>query len=308
MSLDQPTRDRIDTLIRQNDVMLFMKGNRGAPQCGFSATVVGLLDRLIADYETCDVLSDPSIREGIKAFSSWPTIPQLYVGGEFLGGCDIIQDLFASGELHEKLGVSAPATAAPSITVSEKALAELRSLAEQRPGQTLHLTVDARLQSGLYFGPEEPGDLSVALEGLTLAVDPLSASRADGVTIDVVETDRGVGFAIDNPNAPKAVNQLTVRELKELIDRGDPFVFLDVRTPEERETARIPGARLLDEAVAAEIDALPRDTKLVFHCHHGGRSQAAAEHFSARGFGNVHNVVGGIDAWSVEIDPSVPRY
>ena len=81
-----------------------------------------------------------------------------------------------------------------------------------------------------------------------------------------------------------------------------------MRTPEERATASIHGTRLLDQATAAEIERLPKDTMLVFHCHHGGRSQAAAEHFRGRGFTNVHNMAGGIDAWSREVDPSVPRY
>ena len=81
-----------------------------------------------------------------------------------------------------------------------------------------------------------------------------------------------------------------------------------MRTPEEREIATIDGARLLDQATAAEIERLPKDTMLVLHCHHGGRSQAAAEHFRSLGFTNVHNLVGGIDAWSKDVDPSVPRY
>jgi monothiol glutaredoxin len=86
-----------------------------------------------------------------------------------------------------------------------------------------------------------------------------------------------------------------------------PALF-DVRTPEERAIAHIEGARLLDQEVAKEIEKLPKDSLLVFHCHHGGRSQAAAEHFRDHGFTNVHNLAGGIDAWSVEVDPSVPRY
>ena len=82
-----------------------------------------------------------------------------------------------------------------------------------------------------------------------------------------------------------------------------------MRTPEERATASIPGTRLLDQnAAAGEIEQLPKDTMLVFHCHHGGRSQAAAEHFRGRGFTNVNNMAGGIDAWSREVDGSVPRY
>jgi monothiol glutaredoxin len=107
MSLDPATRARIESLIASNDVVLFMKGSRSAPQCGFSATVVQILDSLVPDYETVDVLSDWSLREGIKEYSSWPTIPQLYVRGEFLGGCDIVREMYASGELSDKLGAPA---------------------------------------------------------------------------------------------------------------------------------------------------------------------------------------------------------
>ncbi len=100
MSLSPELRDRITELVQSNLVLLFMKGNRQQPQCGFSARVVGMLDGLTSDYETFDVLSDPEVRDGIKEFSNWPTIPQLYVNGEFMGGCDIVQELFTSGELH----------------------------------------------------------------------------------------------------------------------------------------------------------------------------------------------------------------
>ena len=85
-------------------------------------------------------------------------------------------------------------------------------------------------------------------------------------------------------------------------------LLLDVRTAEERATAQIPGTTLVDPQVAAGIEKLPKDAMLVFHCHHGGRSQQAAEHFRALGFSNVYNVAGGIDAWSQQVDSSVPRY
>jgi monothiol glutaredoxin len=107
MNLDPETRQRIDELVKKNRVLLFMKGERDYPQCGFSATVVQILDSLIPDYRTVDVLRDPDIRDGIKAYSQWPTIPQLYIDGEFQGGCDIVREMYASGELQEKLGVSA---------------------------------------------------------------------------------------------------------------------------------------------------------------------------------------------------------
>ncbi len=103
MSLSDETRSRIASTIGSDRVVLFMKGNRSVPQCGFSATLVQILDSLVPEYATVDVLADPEIREGIKEYSSWPTVPQLYVGGEFVGGCDIVRELFASGELEKLL-------------------------------------------------------------------------------------------------------------------------------------------------------------------------------------------------------------
>jgi monothiol glutaredoxin len=92
--------DRIKSDIDANDIVLFMKGTPGMPQCGFSATVVQILDHVGAKYKGVNVLADAEIRQGIKDFSNWPTIPQLYVKGEFVGGCDIIREMFESGELR----------------------------------------------------------------------------------------------------------------------------------------------------------------------------------------------------------------
>jgi monothiol glutaredoxin len=100
MALDAKTRARIEDTIGSDRVVLFMKGTRELPQCGFSARVVQMLDRLLPSYTTVDVLADPEIRQGIKEFSSGPTIPQLYVAGEFIGGCDIVTEMFQSGELQ----------------------------------------------------------------------------------------------------------------------------------------------------------------------------------------------------------------
>lgn len=98
--LDQVTKDRISQEIGDNDVVLFMKGSAIFPQCGFSATAVQILSHLDVKFKGIDVLSDPAIREGIKEFSQWPTIPQLYVKGEFVGGCDIMREMFETGELQ----------------------------------------------------------------------------------------------------------------------------------------------------------------------------------------------------------------
>jgi monothiol glutaredoxin len=98
---------RIDQLVKSNDVVLFMKGTALFPQCGFSSRAVAILDRLGAKYEAVDVLQDPEVRAGIKEYSDWPTIPQLYVKGEFVGGSDIMMEMFESGELQQLLGTEA---------------------------------------------------------------------------------------------------------------------------------------------------------------------------------------------------------
>ena len=309
MSLDENVRQEIAELIGSSDVVLFMKGNRRQPQCGFSATVVGILDAMLPEYRTVDVLSAPHIREGIKVFSSWPTIPQLYVKGEFIGGCDIVQEMYGSGELFEALGLEPVQSVRPHVTITPAAQRALSAAAAEHGGggRELHLSVDGDYQSHLSIAPRSRVDVEAICDGLVLLLDPISASRADGITIDVADTPNGQAFRVDNPNAPR-VRALSVRELKAKLDAGERFELLDVRTPEERAIASIPGAVLLNESEAARIESLPRDTPLVLHCHHGGRSQQAAEQFVALGFTQVWNVVGGIDAWSQEIDPEVPRY
>ncbi|WBH18312.1 Grx4 family monothiol glutaredoxin [Sphingomonas radiodurans] len=92
---------RIDAVVKNNPIVLFMKGSPLFPQCGFSSRAVAILDHLEAEYESVDVLQDQGIRQGIKGYSDWPTIPQLYVGGEFVGGSDIMMEMYESGELAE---------------------------------------------------------------------------------------------------------------------------------------------------------------------------------------------------------------
>jgi monothiol glutaredoxin len=97
------TLRQIDDLVKSERVVLFMKGSRSFPQCGFSASVVQILNSLLPEYKTVNVLADPEVRQGIKEYSSWPTIPQLYVDGEFVGGCDIMREMYQSGELQQLL-------------------------------------------------------------------------------------------------------------------------------------------------------------------------------------------------------------
>jgi monothiol glutaredoxin len=167
MSPDQ-ARAQIQQLVTTNPVVLFMKGNRQAPQCGFSAQVVQILDGIVPSYETVDVLSDPALRDGIKEFSSWPTIPQLYVRGEFVGGCDIVREMHASGELQKKLGVDVAPAAPPRIAVTAAAAAEIAKAAADTPGEHLRLEVSPQFENDLYFDTKKDGDAVVEVAGLTL--------------------------------------------------------------------------------------------------------------------------------------------
>jgi len=308
MAVAPEVRTRIEALLQSNRVVLFMKGNPGAPRCGFSAAASGLLNELLADYATVDVLEDPEIREGIKAYGNWPTIPQLYVGGELVGGSDIIQSMYTSGELQELFGLPKPDRTPPQIAISDKAATEIRNaLADAEAGLALHLSIDARYQAQFHLAEADAASIRSEANGIAIYMDLATAQRARGVSIDWADTVQGSGLTIDNPNAPAGVKALSVRDLKARLDAGD-VTLVDVRPPDERARAALTAPfRTLDDGIDA-LASLPKDTPLAFLCHTGSRSAHAAEHFRGLGFANVYNVIGGIDAWSREIDPGVPRY
>jgi monothiol glutaredoxin len=203
LALTPEVEARIRSIIAADRVVLFMKGDRLAPQCGFSAQVVQILDRVLPEYATCNVLADPDVREGVKVLSDWPTIPQLYIGGEFQGGCDIVREMYQTGELHRALGVERPQPGAVHIEVTATAKELLQEASRRYGGGDLHLGVDARFRPSLGFGPPSGDEVQVdAGEGLKILLDPDSASRADGIVVDAVETPQGRSLRIDNPNAP----------------------------------------------------------------------------------------------------------
>ena len=305
--LSDTTRGRIDSMVGENRVMLFMKGTPQQPMCGFSAKTISALESVTHDFATFNVLDDPEIREGIKVYGNWPTIPQLYIDGELVGGCDIVMGMFNSGELHQMLGQEMPDRTPPEITITDQAAAAIREAMEGHEGIALHFQVDASWNAQLNLGPHQGNEISTRSSGIEVLVDIGTAQRARGATIDWVETAQGEGLSVDLPAAPPAVKSMSVEELSASLGSGS-VTLVDVRTPEERERAVIEPSVLLDKDTLAELEALPRDTNLAFYCHSGNRSRGAAEHFRKKGFTNVSNVEGGIDAWSKEIDPGVPRY
>jgi monothiol glutaredoxin len=307
MTLKDSTREKIDSIVKQNPVVLFMKGTPKAPMCGFSSKTVGLLDSVLNEYKSVDVLEDEEIREGIKIYGDWPTIPQLYIGGELIGGCDIITAMFNSSELHQMLGVEAPDRTPPEVTITDAAAEKILEAMAGNEGIGLHFAIDAGFQSQFNIAPAEGHEIKVETNGITMLFDLASAPRANGAVVDWVETMQGSGLTIHLPQAPEPVRQMSVTELKDNLE-SNSIILVDVRGSEERALAQLEAAKSMDGDTMKEIEAMPADTALAFICHIGNRSQVAAEHFRKMGFTNVSNVAGGIDAWSKEIDPSVPEY
>lgn len=307
MSLDPATRDTIEKQVGSARVVLYMKGHPRQPMCGFSAKTAGMLDSLLDDYVSVDVLQDEEIREGIKEFGQWPTIPQLYIDGELVGGCDIVTGMFNSGELHEMLGVEKPDRTPPEISITPKAAEKIKEAMAGHTGIELHLQVDPDFQARFEMAAAEGGEIRSEASGITVLFDVASAQRARGAAIDWVDSVQGEGLSINLPQAPAPIKQMSVRELQTQLETGG-LTLVDVRSDEEREKASIAGAKAMNADLMTELEALPRETPLAFICHTGARSQVAAEHFRKLGFTVVSNVAGGIDAWSKEIDASVPTY
>jgi monothiol glutaredoxin len=307
MPLAPATRARIENLLAENRIVLFMKGSRAAPQCGFSAATTDRLNALLDDYVTVDVLADEEIRQGIKEFGNWPTIPQLYVDRELVGGADIVQSMFDTGELHRVLGVPEPDRTPPEITISDAAVAAIRQALSDAGDMKLFLVVDGRFQPQFQLREASGNEICVVANGLEVCFDLASAQRARGASIDWTRTPHGEGLAIHLPAAPTAVKSLDVHALKRRLDAGD-ITVIDVRPAQDRALAPFAQAEVLDAESHARLAALPKDAPLAFLCHHGNSSRGAAEHFREHGFRDVWNIEGGIDAWAEQIDPSVPRY
>ena len=308
MSLDPVVRQRIQSLLEAHPVVLFMKGTPRAPQCGFSARTVQALAAVgLDDYHAVDVLADADIREGIKLYGNWPTIPQLYIRGELVGGSDIVGQMAESGELQSALGLPPPDRTPPTVDATPAAIAMLRNAIEQAgEGIAVQVQVDPQYQARLQLVPADAKSIATTLEGVRLQFDLASARRADGLSIDWADDERGRGLVIAHPLAAPPVREIAPQAARGMLANG-ALTLVDVRPAEERALASLPHPfRDFDDGIDA-IEALPKDAPIAFLCHHGGRSAQAAEHFRKLGFREVYNITGGIDAWA-QVDPAVARY
>lgn len=309
MAISDALASHLRALLSSHRVVLFMKGTRLSPSCGFSSQVVDLLERYLDDYATVDVVADPALREALREFSDWPTFPQLYVDQRFHGGAEIVGAMHESGELAALLGAPPRSRRAPTLHVEPDAARAINDIGATVPGAVVRMEISAGFHHELYFGDPSPDDVVAESAGLRVHLDAASARRAEGLRIAHVRGASGSGFRLDNPNEPARVRQLDAQALHALLSSARPPRLVDVRTPGERAIAYIEGdAGLLDPALEHALLALDRSHPLAFYCHHGVRSLRAAEHFRERGFREVYNLEGGIEAWSRDVDPEVPRY
>ncbi|MEW5835490.1 MAG: Grx4 family monothiol glutaredoxin [Pseudomonadota bacterium] len=296
MSLDPAIRERIQTLLSEHRVVLFMKGTRQQPMCGFSAAATNTLNELLGDYHTVNVLEDPAIREGIKIYGEWPTIPQLYVEGELVGGSDIIRQMYTSGELHGLFGAAPPDRTPPEITITDKAAEMIRQGTADAQGVVIHLEIGPDYSAGFQLAPAGDFDIVAESNGLTIHFDPASAQRAKGIVIDWVSTVQGEGLSLKFPGAQQ-VHDMTVQELGQRLAAGD-IILVDVRPAASRAMLpALPQARILEDEGYDAFAALPKDTPIAFVCQRGISSRAVAERFASHGFSQIFNVEGGMEGW-----------
>ena len=195
-----------------------------------------------------------------------------------------------------------------SIELTEAAAKMLRAAQQETGGrEVVRFSADSEFRHRVEIGPPAAGDAIASSQGRAIHVAADSIRRVDGSRIDFVPGRDG-GFRVDNPNEPPRVRMMRSFELKHRLSNGEKLELLDVRGPDEREKAKIEGARALDLAALPYVDNLPKDTMLVFYCHWGNRSHKTATQYLLKGFRRVHTLAGGIDEWSLTVDPSVPRY
>lgn len=296
--MNEQTKQAIDNIVNNNNCVLFMKGNPTHPQCGFSSNTVGILKEVLGeDFTFCNVLDDSDIREGIKEYGNWPTIPQVYINKELVGGNDIVTEMYNTGELHTMLGVTKPDRNPATITISDKAAQNIKNGMQDIGSNVLMLTIDGQFNTRFSIEQAKGYELVSEAAGIKIYMDIGTAKKANGMEVDWVEDLQGAGLVIKNPNEPKAVKQISKQELKEAIDKGAIQHIYDVRTDQQFAEQSIPGSKRLDKENMQKIEELTKDTPLVLVCAVGNTSQGACDFYRKKGYTDVSNLVGGIASW-----------
>ena len=292
--MNDQTTHRIEQMLDDHPIFLFMKGTPQTPMCGFSSNTVKILKELLGDgFASFNVLDDPEIREGIKAYGQWPTIPQLYVNKELIGGNDIVSEMFNTGELHSLLKLEQPDRTPPKMTISEEALNHIKEGLKDMGDHQLFLSVDDEFNTRFSLEMPKGYEVVADLGDLKVYMDIGTARRTDGVEISWVDELQGSGLRIKNPNEPPAVQDLSVAELQDWLDTNvDNPRIDDVRSAEKFAEGSVDHAVRLDKNSIQEIEAMDKDTPLVFVCQVGQSSMSAAEYFRKKGFTTVFILTG----------------
>ena len=211
--------NKIDKLLDENTIVLFMKGTKDTPQCGFSNRVVGILKELEVDFETVNVLADPEVRSSMKEYSEWPTFPQLYVKSEFIGGCDIVTQMYQNGALAQELGVTLEEVPPPEVQLSDDAKEALMSAVASAIQWAFFrysclFDINEQFQYDIYLDQARSNNIVVSFDELHLSFSRGSGKRANGMKIGFVADQ---GFSIDNPNEPATVKAYVSRRIAYVI-------------------------------------------------------------------------------------------
>lgn len=289
--MTEELRSKLQGMVDSHDVVLFMKGTRQQPQCGFSNRVVGILEELEIDYQTYNVFSDPDIRSGMKDFSQWPTFPQLYIKQEFVGGCDLVTEMMQSGELPGMLGVKFEEIEPPTIYCSPNILSLFKESLAQHDGG-IHLDVSKNFQYDIFIGPKNKDQIETIVDGIPFYLSRGSAKRANGISLDFKDGDNG-GVLIDNPNEP-TFQDIAVSDVESWLADNPGAKVYQIGVGAD---AILPFATAFDAVAHQEIDSLGKDHPIAFMCMMGVRSQQAAKTLAFQGYNNVYNIVGGLNAW-----------
>ena len=194
------------------------------------------------------------------------------------------------------------------ITILDDAASVMREALDKTPDMTIHLSIDENYNHEFKLLPFDDNKVEVRSGDISIYLNANEVTRANGLQISMSENPVAKQFDLDNPNMDKGFKEITVSELNAIMGSDSEFLLFDVRTKEERKVALIEGSVILDENAVSKIGRLPKEARLIFYCHSGVRSAEAARYFSENGYSNVFNLSGGIDAWSQQIDSTVPRY
>ena len=307
------TKEAVKDVVTEDKIVVFAKGTKEMPRCGFSARAIQVVESVGKPFKVVDILSDPSIRPALVAFSSWPTTPQVYLDGEFLGGSDIIMELYESGELQKKIASSygeefKEVQDNQRVDVTDEALGKVKEFMETDL-EFLRLSVQVKDGDRAYSleldsHTSAAADLKWKVKGLTVIVAKAMSELFDKLEVSWVNKDGNEGFAVKEVGNPPAlpipidIDKADLARLMRSEIKDGKLWIVDVREDDEwksghgEEAVHLPLSRLEKEWKDKGFDS--KDT-LVFYCAAGKRSLSAANHFRHKlGFPNTRSLVGGI--------------